>query len=181
MDPYDPASPLNPGVEPMRFEAWRTYVQTYGVIADLVRRRFAETLDLPLVWYEILLHVNSAECGQRPFGELEELIVFSQSGLSQLLTRMEAQGLLCRDADPDDARRTVVVLTDAGRALLTQCAEVHRGSIDEYFAGRLTDDEARMLGHTLGRLLQEVRPLRKEQLTRPAARRRRRRLSSPEP
>jgi DNA-binding MarR family transcriptional regulator len=181
MDPYDPASPLNPGVEPVHFEAWRTYVQTYGVIADLIRRRFAEALDLPLMWYEILLHVNSSERGQRPFGELEELIVFSQSGLSQLVTRMEAQDLLRRDADPDDARRTVVVLTDAGRALLTRCAEIHRCSIDEYFANRLTDDEAHQLSQTLGRLLAEVRPLHKEQLTRPAARRRRRRASPPEP
>ena len=174
MERRNPAAGLNPGVEPTRFEAWRTFMQNYGVITDLMRRRFAETLDLPMVWYEILLHINAGPCRQRAFSELEELMVLSQSGLSQLVSRMEANGLLTRTTDTNDGRRTILMLTDAGADLFAECAAVHRTSINEYFADRLTDEEAAIIASAFGRILEEVTVLRREQNSqRPVARRRR--------
>ncbi len=45
---------------------------------------------------------------------------YSQPGLSRLVQRMEAAGLVDRHADPGDGRAAVVVMTGAGRALFAR-------------------------------------------------------------
>ena len=59
-----------------------------------------------------------SRAGRMRLSELHELMHprYSQPGLSRLVQRMEADGLVERRADPDDGRATVLVMTRAGRA-----------------------------------------------------------------
>lgn len=50
-------------------------------------------------------------------GELAETLDTHPSTLSGILERLEKQGLLRREPDPDDGRRTQCVLTKAGQAI----------------------------------------------------------------
>lgn len=47
-----------------------------------------------------------------------------QSSVSVVVSRLAARGLVVRRTAPDDARRTVITLTAAGRALLRRAPEV---------------------------------------------------------
>jgi DNA-binding MarR family transcriptional regulator len=66
----------------------------------------------------------------------------AQPAMTQLVGRMEREGLVVRLIDPEDARATLVAITDAGRALR---AEQHH-STHERMAGLLdrlsADDQA---------------------------------------
>ena len=54
----------------------------------------------PLAWYEVLVELERAGgCGLRPFA-LEEALLLPQYGLSRLLARMEAAGLVVRGSCP---------------------------------------------------------------------------------
>jgi DNA-binding MarR family transcriptional regulator len=50
----------------------------------------------------------------------------SQSGMTQLVQRMERQGLLERWSDPEDGRVSMVTVGDAGRRIWSTRAEVRR-------------------------------------------------------
>lgn len=52
-----------------------------------------------------------------PAGRLAELLHLHPSTLTGILKRLERQGLLRRRADPQDARRSLLTLTDKGRSL----------------------------------------------------------------
>jgi DNA-binding MarR family transcriptional regulator len=52
-----------------------------------------------------------------PAGRLADLLHLHPSTLTGILKRLERQGLLRRRADPQDARRSLLTLTDKGRTL----------------------------------------------------------------
>ena len=55
--------------------------------------------------------------------------------VSDIVTQLESHGLLEREADPDDRRRTLVWLTDAGQTRLRDDADV----LDRALVGRAMD------------------------------------------
>src|SRR5215204_7771689 len=51
-----------------------------------------------------------------PLGQLAERLSCVKSNVTQLVDRLEADGLVARAADPNDRRSRLAVLTDAGRS-----------------------------------------------------------------
>ena len=71
---------------------------------------------------------------------LIEAAVSTKATLAEMLSRMEARGLVRREHDPADKRRRFVYLTDEGEALLNR--SIPQGNeVDDEFLGRLSDDE----------------------------------------
>lgn len=56
--------------------------------------------------------------------DIGERLFLDSGTLTPLLKRLEAQGLVDRSRDPDDERRVVIRLTDAGRALKQDAAAI---------------------------------------------------------
>jgi DNA-binding MarR family transcriptional regulator len=65
----------------------------------------------------------------------------SQSGMTQLVQRMERQGLLQRGPDPEDRRASLVMVGEAGRELWDARADVRRQRITELMATVSDDDQ----------------------------------------
>jgi DNA-binding MarR family transcriptional regulator len=106
----------------------------------------------PLAWYEALVELERAGgCGLRPFA-LEEALLLPQYGLSRLLARMEAAGLVVRGSCPEDGRGQMVALTDAGRAMRRRMGPVYAGAVEEAVGARLSEADAEALAELLGRL-----------------------------
>ncbi len=82
---------------------------------------------------------------------LGEAVGVDQPRASRLVQQAVQRGLVQREADPDDARRTRIALTEAGRKI----ARGMRGERREVLARALesfTDDEARELARLLSKL-----------------------------
>ena len=86
--------------------------------------------------------------------ELAERVVLSRSGLTRLVDRLEAEGLLTRDRSGTDRRGAYAVITEQGIAAMRQAWPVYARGIIKYFAQWLTREEAQLLGSALGRILQ---------------------------
>jgi len=71
---------------------------------------------------------------------LTEVAVSTKATLAEMLSRMEARGLVKREHDPADKRRRFVFLTPEGEALLASCKPIGN-DVDEAFLGRLSNDE----------------------------------------
>jgi DNA-binding MarR family transcriptional regulator len=65
----------------------------------------------------------------------------SQSGMTQLVQRMERQGLLERWSDPDDGRASLVMLSEAGRQNWVARADLRRERITALLPAVSPDDQ----------------------------------------
>lgn len=64
----------------------------------------------------------------------------SQSAMTQLIQRLERQGLVERRADPEDGRASLVAIGEAGRRMWDGRADVRRERIGDMLAGVGADD-----------------------------------------
>src|SRR6266853_4358640 len=85
--------------------------------------------------------------GSLPLGQLAERLACVKSNVTQPVDRLEADGLVSREADPSDRRSRLAVLTEAGRRAYAKGSEIHQRTERELFSA-LTPQEAEQL-HTL--------------------------------
>jgi DNA-binding MarR family transcriptional regulator len=66
----------------------------------------------------------------------------SQPAMSQLVQRLEQQGLVTRASDPADRRAALIAITDGGRALQADLRRASRIRLAELLAALPAEDEA---------------------------------------
>jgi DNA-binding MarR family transcriptional regulator len=79
--------------------------------------------------------------------------VLSRSGLTRFVDRLEAAGLLRREAVPGDRRGSYAVLTAKGEAALRTSWPAYSKGIADYFARHLSDAEAEQMTELLSRMV----------------------------
>jgi DNA-binding MarR family transcriptional regulator len=94
----------------------------------------------------------------------------TQPSMTQLVQRLESQGLATRFSDPDDGRVTLVAVTDAGREVLAERRQARDARLVRLLA-TLSEDERRALGSAVETALPLVRRMVSEPV-RPGDRRR---------
>src|SRR5687768_10993405 len=86
-----------------------------------------------------------SEAGESmPLGQVAERLACVKSNITQLVDRLEADGLVTRELDPNDRRTKLAVLTPAGRKAVKEGLLVKQEAEREVL-GRLSRDEARQL------------------------------------
>ena len=89
--------------------------------------------------------------GSLPLGQLADRLACVKSNVTQLVDRLEADGLVTREPDPNDRRSRLAVITDAGRQAHEKGAGIHRDAERQLF-GALTDDDAARLADIFEKL-----------------------------
>jgi DNA-binding MarR family transcriptional regulator len=133
--------------------AWLTLLHAHSVLIDALEEDLQKERGLPLGWFEVLLQVTSAPEGQMKMQELAHSVLLSKSGVTRLVDRMEAAGLVSRVACPTDRRAVYAVATPAGRDLLGDAITVHTASLARHFTEVLTPAEVVALRATLQKIL----------------------------
>ena len=89
--------------------------------------------------------------GSLPLGQLAERLSCVKSNVTQLVDRLETDGLVSRTADTADRRSRLAALTDAGRRAQGRGAEILDAAERELF-GALTPDEGEQLHALLAKI-----------------------------
>ena len=97
------------------------------------------------------LHQLTEAGDSLPLGQLAERLSCVKSNVTQLVDRLEADGLVSRTGDPNDRRSRLAVLTDAGRSAYARGSEIQIQAERELFAV-LTAHESATLHELLGKL-----------------------------
>ena len=134
--------------------AWRAFLKAHATVIDRIDHDLLAARRLPLSSYDVLIELYEAPGRRLRMYELAERVVLSRRGLTRLVDRLEAEGLLTRDRSGTDRRGAYAVITEQGIAAMRQAWPVYARGIIKYFAQWLTPEEAQLLGSALGRILQ---------------------------
>jgi len=97
------------------------------------------------------LHRLSEAGESLPLGQLADRLSCVKSNVTQLVDRLEADGLVSRASDPTDKRSRLAVLTGAGRTAYEKGRKIQEQAERELF-GVLTESEAEVLHALLTKL-----------------------------
>ena len=121
---------------------------------DVLSREMEAATDLPIGWYEVLLHLQEAPRGRLRMHQLAESMLSSRSATTRFVDRMETAGLVERIVCPTDRRGLELVMTERGRALFHKAGRIHLQGIEKHFSRYLTESEAAVIEAALGRVLE---------------------------
>ena len=134
-------------------------ISTFGRLVEVhsrLERRLGGDLEarfaLPHAWFEVLVRLSRSEDGQLTMGALAEQVTLTSGGVTRLVDRMEAAGLVERLPCRTDRRVSYAGITPAGRAKLAEASVAHAENLREVFAGFSTGELA-----TLDELLDRLR------------------------
>ena len=82
--------------------------------------------------------------GILPLGQLADRLACVKSNVTQLVDRLEADGLVTREPDPNDRRSRLAVITDAGRQAYEKGAGIRCDAERQLFGALTSDDAARL-------------------------------------
>jgi DNA-binding MarR family transcriptional regulator len=114
--------------------AWRTLLNAHAAVTTQVEAALAAADLPPLAWYDALWPLYRADRRRLRMGALARDVMLSRTGLTRLVDRLEREGLVRREAAPEDRRGSYVVLTAAGAALLRRMWPVYERTLQEAFA-----------------------------------------------
>ena len=149
-----------------RLRAWRLYFESALAVVDVLDAELERDVGIPLRWYDVLVHLEETPAGLR-MNELADRILYSKSGFTRVVDRLEDAGLVRRVRPENDRRSILVVLTDHGRTTLADARRHHRTSIEEHFSRHLTDTDVAALTRALEKLSTHARPLRPGRISSP--------------
>jgi DNA-binding MarR family transcriptional regulator len=102
--------------------------------------------------------LSALDQAERPLSvtELAAAIGVDQPRASRLVQAAAEEGLVVREADPDDARRTRIRLTDEGRVAVRSVTSNRRRTIESALDG-FSDGERRQFAALLARFVDGLR------------------------
>jgi DNA-binding MarR family transcriptional regulator len=153
------SEPLLSTPPPERLAAWQLYFETSLALIDVLGAEFERDTNLTFPSYDALVHLEDDPGGLR-MNDLAERILYSKSGLTRVVDRLERDGYVRRVRPENDRRSIFVVLTEEGRAAMERARHHHRHGIDEHFSRHLTDADIKALNRAFAKLRDHARPLR---------------------
>jgi MarR family 2-MHQ and catechol resistance regulon transcriptional repressor len=121
-----------------------TRLARVGLLLDELQHRALDPFGLRFVDFSVLRVIELG--GPMSPSDLAELTLRSTGGMTQILDRLERDGLVRRTADPTDRRRVVVRLTPKGRRLAARAQQAYARERDRVLApmsnGELADVDA---------------------------------------
>jgi len=128
-----------------RLDTWRAFLTAHALLTRRLDEDLRTEEGLTLGEYSALLQVAEAPGRSLRMNQLATGIFLSRSGVTRLIDRLEADGLITRSTCTDDGRGALAVLTDAGLARLRDAARTHLDGIAQYFLDVVPDGDLEML------------------------------------
>lgn len=135
-----------------RLFAWRAFLRTHNHLMRRLSQDLGDAGQIDLATYDVLLQLAQAPDNKLRMAELADAVLISRSGLTRMIDRMQREGLVERERDPNDKRGLYTVMTPTGRAALKAASPVHLAGVSELVIDKLTPDELDALERLMTKL-----------------------------
>ena len=132
---------------------WRSWLRLNQDLLSILEEQIRREGGLSGADYAVLVPLSAAPDGMLRARDLGREILWDRSRLSHQLGRMEKRGLVVREECAEDARGSMVRMTDAGRAAITRAAPGHVAATRRYFFDHLSNKEVDQLTTVFDRVL----------------------------
>jgi len=127
----EPSTRLRP--RDPRLTPWRAFLTAHARVTRRLDEELRAEHDLSLGEYEALLALAEAPDRRLRMHALADRVVLSKSGVTRLIDRLVADGLVVRDQCLSDARGAEAVLTEDGLGRLRRASRTHLRGIEDHF------------------------------------------------
>lgn len=141
--------------DPLWFDAWRGILFANAKVLRAVEPKLQEHSGISLVFLDVLGRLYDAPGGKLRMQELQQRSLFTHSGMTRLVDRIEAAGLVRRESVPGDRRGVWVVITPEGCRLYEKALARHRLDLEQEFASRLTSAQQQAVAEALSQFWHE--------------------------
>ena len=131
---------------------WKAYRDLYLELSTVLEDQLLRDAGLSGSEYAVLVELSHSPDGVLRARELGSELGWDRSRLSHLVGRMEKRRLVAREECEEDARGSMVRLTDAGRATVDGVAPEHSEAIRRNFFNALSNDELETFATVIDRL-----------------------------
>jgi DNA-binding MarR family transcriptional regulator len=97
-------------------DSWRDLMERHARVTGALECVLQDEHGLGVSEFEVLERLAAGDSDERRMQELADAVHLSQSALSRLIGRLEAEGLVTRAICSEDRRGIFACVTDAGRA-----------------------------------------------------------------
>ena len=136
--------------------AWLAYIRVQLRLTYEINRQPQTDSELSLADWDVLTALGNAPGARMRLSALAAQIGWERSRLSHHLQRMSARGLVLREPSPTDGRATDAVLTEAGRAALTEAAPGHVALVRRLFFDGLPEPLLEPLTEALEKIYDNI-------------------------
>src|SRR3954469_361340 len=133
--------------------AWRAFVLANARIVKLLQAEMEGEQGLSLPAYEALVRLSEAAEGRMRMSDLATFATLTPSGLTRLVDKLAADGLVERLRCDTDARVVYAAITPAGRQRLRQAYPTHPRGGGEHFLDRVSPHQLAALHAALDPLV----------------------------
>lgn len=135
--------------------AWSAFIHAHDQIEVHLNRRLQES-GLSGADYSVLAVLSALDGDRMPAHALCNALGWEKSRLSHQVRRMQKDGLISREPNPNDARSTMVCLLPAGLAAIEKAAPRHVEDVRRNFIDLFTPAELDMLAALNERVLHHL-------------------------
>jgi DNA-binding MarR family transcriptional regulator len=146
-----PEAILAAALDEVELRAWQAFLVTHARVARRLEADLIARNDLPLAEFDVLFQLAVAEGRRLRMAELADRVLLSRAGITRLVDRLVADGLVGRLKCASDARGFYAVLTPGGMARLEAATPAHLESVRRYFLERFSRSELELLASLLER------------------------------
>lgn len=157
---------VGPDLDDPRLRAWGVFLLAQAALLRTLEAELVDDQALSLKEYDTLVQLAIPEDRRLRMGELADQLTISRSGVTRLVDRLEAQGLVRRSTCAPDGRGAYAELTLAGLERLRSAVPAHLRHVQQHFFSVLDghdlaviEDAMRRVAEASGRCATELRSL----------------------
>jgi DNA-binding MarR family transcriptional regulator len=136
-----------------RLSTWAAFLRAHARVVRELERELQAEQRLALTDYDVLVQLARADEQRLRMSELADRLLLSRSGVTRLVDRLVAEGLVERATCDTDRRGQWAALTDAGLGRLRAASPTHLRGVAEHFLDRMSPDELDAMERMLGRVV----------------------------
>ena len=122
-------------------EHWRAFLVGTARLTEALGRQLEHDSDLSLSEYEVLVRLSEAPGRTLRMSLLADELAHSRSRVTHTVRRLEAAGLVRREACAADGRGVNCTMTEAGYDLLRAAAPIHVAGVREHLIDLLDEHQ----------------------------------------
>jgi|SRR3954469_24667336 MarR family 2-MHQ and catechol resistance regulon transcriptional repressor len=151
-------SPPDPLLDDERLTAIGLFVEAKSALVRRLDEELRRDVGMPLSSYEALIRLGRSPGHRLRQVELSRQLSLTTGGMTRMIDRLVADGLVRRTPCADDRRVSYAELTEEGLRAVERATEVHLVSLQKHFVEPLGEDGVATLAAVARRLRDALVP-----------------------